>query len=158
MNRQTDDLHCVSSINEACSGSITLITLIDLKWLNSSCVSHKLCCIKSAPTLPNMLHKQSALHVFTLAPDGLNGPCMHAWMLFYLLISQFLLYTKSTLVYTHTHTTQYTVLLNSTKFSRAVNFVDFAVSLQNAKINRQVVMWLNYACNPQILSSMKLKF
>ena len=61
---------------------LTLITLIDLKWLKSNCVSHKLCCIKSAPTLPNVLYKQSALRVFTLAPDGLDGPCMHAWMLF----------------------------------------------------------------------------
>ena len=34
-------------------------------------------------------------------------------------------------------------------FLRAVNFTDFTVSLQNAKMNGQlhVVTWLNYACN-----------
>ena len=105
----------------------------------------ELSCIMSALALPNVLHKQSALCVFTLASDALDGPCMHAWMLFHLLIFQFLLYTKSTLVYLHTlHTT--TV---QHKFSRAVNFVDFTVFLQNTKNNRQLVMWLNYACNSQ---------
>ena len=40
------------------------------------------------------------------------------------------------------------LILYSAKFLRAVNFMDFAVSLQNtkiisAKMNRQLVIWLN---------------
>ena len=37
------------------------------------------------------------------------------------------------------------------KILKAVNFADFAVSLQNAvKMNGQLVTSLNYACNPRI--------
>ena len=55
------------------------------------------------------------------------------------------------------------VLLYNAKFSRAINFADFAVSLQNTKIistkmNRQLVTWLNYACNPRILLSTNQNF
>ena len=43
----------------------------------------------------------------------------------------------------------YKVMSYSAKFLRAVNFTDFAVSLQNvkiisAKMNRLLVTWLNY--------------
>ena len=43
----------------------------------------------------------------------------------------------------------YKVMSYSAKFLRAVKFTDFAVSLQNvkiisAKLNRLLVMWLNY--------------
>ena len=49
------------------------------------------------------------------------------------------------------------------KFLRTVYFMDFFVSIKNAKIismkmNRQLVTWLNYACDPQILFSAKLNF
>ena len=51
----------------------------------------------------------------------------------------------------------------STNISRAINLADFAVSLQSAKIisakmNRRLVTWLNYACNPQKIFPMKSKF
>ena len=48
--------------------------------------------------------------------------------------------------------------------SRAINFVDFAVSLQRVKIisakmeQMPIVTWLNYACDPQNLFSVKSKF
>ena len=43
----------------------------------------------------------------------------------------------------------YEVMSYSAKFVRAINFTEFAVSLQNvkiisAKMNRLLVMWLNY--------------
>ena len=43
----------------------------------------------------------------------------------------------------------YKVMSYSAKFVRATNFTEFAVSLQNvksisAKLNRLLVMWLNY--------------
>ena len=43
----------------------------------------------------------------------------------------------------------YKVMSHSAKFVRAINFTEFAVSLQNvksisAKLNRLLVMWLNY--------------
>ena len=45
----------------------------------------------------------------------------------------------------------------------AVHFTNFAISLQNtkiisAKMNGELVMWLNYACDPQNLFSGKSKF
>ena len=115
MDRQTDDLHCVSS-------KWGLLRLAPcsythwFKWLNSSCVCQELCCIGTSNCASQAICimcidigswcSQCTLHAcmdafwFTHSPvPSLHQECMQAWML-YSFPSSF--FTPRVLVYTHT--------------------------------------------------------